>query len=157
MRYLMMKVHVILYLPVLCGSSAGGMKPFLTDTFCVFRFRDLTNGYLVAEVFSWYFPQEIQMHMYNNGTSLDSKLRNWSLLKNVGFFKPPPPPSRKKNPLKMCSFLLNSITVRYYTLLIRCIIPIDTSLRSSPIYDYGNPRQLKKEGRRCAMDSKIFW
>lgn len=43
---------------------------------------DLTNGYLVAEIFSWYFPQEIQMHMYNNGTSLDSKLRNWSLLKN---------------------------------------------------------------------------
>lgn len=46
---------------------------------------DLTNGYLIAEIFSWYFPQEIQMHMYNNGTSLDSKLRNWSLLKN--FFK----------------------------------------------------------------------
>lgn len=46
---------------------------------------DLTNGYLVAEIFSWYYPQEIEMHMYNNGTSLDSKLRNWSLLKN--FFK----------------------------------------------------------------------
>jgi len=43
---------------------------------------DLTNGYLVAEIFSWYYPQEVQMHMYNNGTSLDSKLRNWSLLKN---------------------------------------------------------------------------
>ncbi|XP_033744012.1 spermatogenesis-associated protein 4-like [Pecten maximus] len=42
---------------------------------------DLTNGYLVAEIFSWYFPQDIQMHSYNNGTSLDSKLRNWSLLK----------------------------------------------------------------------------
>ncbi|CAH1777067.1 unnamed protein product [Owenia fusiformis] len=44
-------------------------------------FRDLTNGYLVAEIFSWYYPQEIQMHSYNNGTSLDSKQRNWSLLK----------------------------------------------------------------------------
>ncbi len=43
----------------------------------------MTNGYLVAEIFSWYFPQEIQMYMYNNGTSLDSKVRNWSLLKNV--------------------------------------------------------------------------
>ncbi|KAK3100467.1 hypothetical protein FSP39_020512 [Pinctada imbricata] len=42
---------------------------------------DLTNGYLVAEIFSWYFPQDIQMHSYNNGTSLDSKLKNWSLLK----------------------------------------------------------------------------
>ncbi len=46
-------------------------------------FRDLTNGYLVAEIFSWYFPQEIQMHMYNNGTSLESKLKNWSLLQIV--------------------------------------------------------------------------
>ena len=45
--------------------------------------RDMTNGYLVAEIFSWYFPQEIEMHMYNNGVSLDSKLRNWSLLNNV--------------------------------------------------------------------------
>jgi len=43
---------------------------------------DLTNGYLVAEIFSWYYPQEIQMHMYNNGASLESKLQNWSLLKN---------------------------------------------------------------------------
>uniref|UniRef100_K1QF98 Spermatogenesis-associated protein 4 n=1 Tax=Magallana gigas TaxID=29159 RepID=K1QF98_MAGGI len=42
---------------------------------------DLTNGYLIAEIFSWYFPQDIQMHSYNNGTSLDSKLKNWSLLK----------------------------------------------------------------------------
>lgn len=46
---------------------------------------DLTNGYLIAEIFSWYFPQEVEMHMYNNGTSLDSKQRNWSLLQN--FFK----------------------------------------------------------------------
>lgn len=43
---------------------------------------DLTNGYLLAEIFSWYYPQEISMHMFNNGTSLDSKLRNWSLLQN---------------------------------------------------------------------------
>ncbi|XP_046354080.1 spermatogenesis-associated protein 4-like isoform X2 [Haliotis rufescens] len=43
---------------------------------------DLTNGYLVAEIFSWYFPQEIQMHSYYNGTSLDPKQKNWSLLKN---------------------------------------------------------------------------
>jgi len=48
-------------------------------------FRDVTNGYLVAEVFSWYFPQDIQMHSYNNGKSLDSKQRNWNLLNNVSF------------------------------------------------------------------------
>ncbi|ELT94042.1 hypothetical protein CAPTEDRAFT_154890 [Capitella teleta] len=44
---------------------------------------DLTNGYLVAEIFSWYFPQEVEMHMfYNQSDSLELKLRNWSLLKN---------------------------------------------------------------------------
>lgn len=46
---------------------------------------DLSNGYLVAEIFSWYFPREIEMHMYNNGVSLDSKQKNWMLLEN--FFK----------------------------------------------------------------------
>jgi len=43
---------------------------------------DLTNGYIIAEIFSWYFPQEVAMHMYNNGTSLESKQKNWFLLKN---------------------------------------------------------------------------
>ncbi|ESO86715.1 hypothetical protein LOTGIDRAFT_76788, partial [Lottia gigantea] len=46
---------------------------------------DLTNGYLIAEIFSWYFPQDIQMHMYYDGTSLEPKTKNWNLLKN--FFK----------------------------------------------------------------------
>ncbi|XP_013386771.1 spermatogenesis-associated protein 4-like [Lingula anatina] len=46
---------------------------------------DLSNGYLIAEIFSWYYPQEITMHSFNNGTSLDMKLLNWHVLKN--FFK----------------------------------------------------------------------
>ncbi|PVD35250.1 hypothetical protein C0Q70_06531 [Pomacea canaliculata] len=43
---------------------------------------DLTNGYLLAEIFSWYFPQEIQMHSFYNCNSLPIKQKNWSLLKN---------------------------------------------------------------------------
>jgi hypothetical protein len=43
---------------------------------------DFTNGYLVAEIFSWYYPSELSMHSFNKGQSIDSKLKNWSLLRN---------------------------------------------------------------------------
>jgi len=43
---------------------------------------DLTNGYLVAEIFSWYFSQEITLHSYYNCNSLEQKEKNWYLLKN---------------------------------------------------------------------------
>lgn len=47
--------------------------------------RDFSNGYLVAEIFSWYFPQDIQMHSFGNSNGLQGKLGNWSLLRT--FFK----------------------------------------------------------------------
>ena len=50
----------------------------------MFYFRDMTNGYLVAEIFSWYFPQEVEMHMFYNGKSLETKEKNWSILNTVG-------------------------------------------------------------------------
>jgi hypothetical protein len=45
--------------------------------------RDFSNGYLVAEIFSWYFPQDIQMHSFINGTSIESKMGNWQQLERV--------------------------------------------------------------------------
>ena len=34
-------------------------------------------------MFSWYYPQEVTMHSYSNGASLEAKLGNWTQLKRV--------------------------------------------------------------------------
>mmetsp|Transcript_26395 Transcript_26395/g.57593 ORF Transcript_26395/g.57593 Transcript_26395/m.57593 type:complete len:224 (-) Transcript_26395:569-1240(-) len=43
--------------------------------------RDTANGFLVAEVFSRYFPADIQMHSFANAVSSHYKRDNWAQLK----------------------------------------------------------------------------
>ncbi|XP_076877228.1 spermatogenesis-associated protein 4 [Brachyhypopomus gauderio] len=45
--------------------------------------RDFSNGYLVAEIFSWYYPEAFTMHSYENGTSLATKQSNWSQTEKI--------------------------------------------------------------------------
>jgi hypothetical protein len=42
--------------------------------------RDFSNGYLVAEIFVWYYPHDMEMHSFVNGNSLQVKQSNWQLL-----------------------------------------------------------------------------
>jgi len=42
--------------------------------------RDLTNGYVVAEIFSRYFPKDVDMLTYENGLRLEAKVDNWEQL-----------------------------------------------------------------------------
>ncbi|GCC37358.1 spermatogenesis-associated protein 4 [Chiloscyllium punctatum] len=49
--------------------------------------KAFSNGYLVAEIFSWYYPQDIDIKVFNNGVSFPSKLKNWSQLEHFFFRK----------------------------------------------------------------------
>mmetsp|Transcript_6382 Transcript_6382/g.10909 ORF Transcript_6382/g.10909 Transcript_6382/m.10909 type:complete len:210 (-) Transcript_6382:790-1419(-) len=42
--------------------------------------RDISNGFLVAEIFSRHFPNDIQMHGFANATSSHYKRDNWNQL-----------------------------------------------------------------------------
>ena len=42
--------------------------------------RDLINGFLIAEIFSRYFPGQLSMHSFDNSQKADRKKNNWDIL-----------------------------------------------------------------------------
>jgi hypothetical protein len=47
--------------------------------------RDFSNGFLIAEIFSRYYEQDVHMHSFENGTSIEKRKTNWGLL--MKFFR----------------------------------------------------------------------
>lgn len=47
--------------------------------------KDLTNGFLIAEIFSRYYPGRVQMHSFDNSHNTERKKNNWNQLEL--FFK----------------------------------------------------------------------
>ena len=42
--------------------------------------RDLSNGWIYAEILQRYYPNELEMYQFDNGFKLDKKMNNWEHL-----------------------------------------------------------------------------
>ncbi|KAL0029302.1 hypothetical protein WJX79_008934 [Trebouxia sp. C0005] len=45
--------------------------------------RDLANGFLIAQILHKYYPAEVQLHSFSNGTSTATKTDNWQQIQKI--------------------------------------------------------------------------
>jgi hypothetical protein len=54
----------------------------------MYAHRDFANGFLIAEVLSRYYPSDIEMHSFENVTSMERKRANWVVLEKLFKVRP---------------------------------------------------------------------
>jgi hypothetical protein len=123
--------------------------------------RDFSNGFLIAEIFSRYYPGELSMHKFENGSKLAAKNDNWEQL--FKFFKtrqPAVPITRFEfEPLIRCdNNAARDLLCKIYTLLTKRVVPVfiveEVAMEASEITAPKQPMQ-KEELEQTVLSPKV--
>ncbi|KAL0231388.1 hypothetical protein GEMRC1_010792 [Eukaryota sp. GEM-RC1] len=95
--------------------------------------RDFSNGFLIAEIFSRYYPQDIQLHSFENGHSAARKKDNWSLLCRVFVKRQIPFSNSLIDDVIFCKpGAALSLVNEFYSFLTKRPLPIQPAPQSQP-------------------------
>ena len=95
-------------------------------------YRDFANGFIIGEIFSRYFPSEINTRSFDSGTSRSAKTQNWEYLNTFFQKKEVPGTPKMMDDTMNCrpdgtQQLLDTI----YTFLTRRNAPVRPQIRKS--------------------------